>query len=476
MSSTEDTTSANSSEVDQSAQLRHGVELDSAGGGGPTDDELTEDFLDQPLSDVSSVDTQEAVIDTRDTPAGYQLEGSLQQEDVTTPVQASVPERPNKYHGPPSTWRSWTASERQLATSLDQLRASNLSIHLYNFHRLKREGDEIDLLHGERNDDRPTHYRKSWLPKRTWTAWPTIPDNVPRASDCTEWSAETYEILGVGRQIQRPSEVLQDLLLARACKKAKEAFLEREWEDAEAEDAAPVALEDDERSRVILQPLINHILGKLDTLLMGLHHARNSYATFHTEVVPDEDSEAASLGGKKRKRASSRASSTRRSRRRRRSSTGMPAHASGNDEATSRRSSRRRQRSSSVKDIGFGLRDWSDVLGVASMCGWDPAVVARATARCSDLFDEGIIFRTLDEGKSDHLETKYVPEIVSADDLQRAQEDSSQDGSSSGESGSERVGAVHVDGFLQPIEKQKSWGSGRPRPPGKKSSKVILDE
>ncbi|KAL8708614.1 MAG: hypothetical protein Q9220_006550 [cf. Caloplaca sp. 1 TL-2023] len=486
MLSTEDDAAQDDSNVDQPAQSRDEDRLEIAERLASSDDELTEDDLDHNLSDAPANHSQEAILDTAGNPLGK----SLQQEKINTPVQAVVQERPNKYHGPPSTWRSWTASERQLATSLDQLQASNLSIHLYNFYSLKRNNDEIHLLQGDRSQDldaRTAHHRKSWLPIRTWTAWPMIPDLVPRASDAMEWSAETYDILGVRRQALRPSETLQDLLIAQACKKAKESFLEREWDDdgphssdsssssmsesssqvsplagdsIDPHNAAPVVLEDDERARSILQPSINNILAKLDTLLMGLHHARNSYATFDTEAIPDCDSDVANPGGKKRKRTSSRNGSTRRSRRRQRSSTGMPAHSSDNEEATpasQRNRSRRRQRSTSVKDMGFGLRDWSDIIGVASMCGWDPDVIARATARCSDLFGEGIIFRTFDEGQRDYRETKYKPGIVSSNDLQRAQEGSSQDNRSSGNPGVEKVGAVHVDGFLQPIERQKSW-------------------
>ncbi|KAF2755001.1 hypothetical protein EJ05DRAFT_118767 [Pseudovirgaria hyperparasitica] len=42
-------------------------------------------------------------------------------------------------------------------------------------------------------------------------------------------------------------------------------------------------------------------------------------------------------------------------------------------------------------------RDWSEVLGVASLCGWNEAVVARAAARCASLFGESMAFRTLHE-------------------------------------------------------------------------------
>ena len=70
-----------------------------------------------------------------------------------------------------------------------------------------------------------------------------------------------------------------------------------------------------------------------------------------------------------------------------------------------------------VKKQGqLGLRDWSDVLGVASMVGWEPEAVGRAAARCSTLFGEGISFRTLAEEETflgDGRIVEYRPDMVS---------------------------------------------------------------
>ena len=65
-------------------------------------------------------------------------------------------------------------------------------------------------------------------------------------------------------------------------------------------------------------------------------------------------------------------------------------------------------------------RDWSEVLGVASLTGWDPAVVNRAAKRCSALFGEQILFRTMPEtaaGKAEDRLTKYTPEMIPDFDL-----------------------------------------------------------
>ncbi|KAL0935415.1 RNA polymerase I specific transcription initiation factor [Colletotrichum truncatum] len=46
----------------------------------------------------------------------------------------------------------------------------------------------------------------------------------------------------------------------------------------------------------------------------------------------------------------------------------------------------------------WGLRDWSDVIGAASLSGFNPEVVARAAQRCADLFGQGMDMQTLHEG------------------------------------------------------------------------------
>ena len=43
------------------------------------------------------------------------------------------------------------------------------------------------------------------------------------------------------------------------------------------------------------------------------------------------------------------------------------------------------------------LRDWSDVIGAASIAGFSPQVIARTAKRCADLFGEGMVIRRLDE-------------------------------------------------------------------------------
>ncbi|KAG6016885.1 hypothetical protein E4U54_000238 [Claviceps lovelessii] len=61
----------------------------------------------------------------------------------------------------------------------------------------------------------------------------------------------------------------------------------------------------------------------------------------------------------------------------------------------------------------WGLRDWSDVLGAASLAGFPPSVIARSTQRCANIFNQGITVRTLDEqplSRPGVFTTEYRPE------------------------------------------------------------------
>ncbi|KAL8810772.1 MAG: hypothetical protein Q9200_002313 [Gallowayella weberi] len=410
------------------------------------------------------------------------LEQAVHSAAATTSLKGALSSRPNKYHGPSATWRDWTAAERQIVNSLDQLRAKDLSAHLYNFYCLKRRVDctkEWQLETDLDTDDllSTSRKRKAWLPVRTWTAWPMDTRLVPRESDEYTWEVDGDEHSKIEQKKVSSSELLSDLLVARACKKAKEKFQARQWEDSDIDRAnpprtpeptsqrrvrglagdrcdspqfEPVIMTDDERAKSILQPSINHILQKLDTLLMGLHHARDSYATFKNASADSRRAtDDENPTGRKRKRMGSATSTSRASSRRRRSS----ANLTGEDSEAFAEAAPSHVR---VKS-GLGLRDWSDVLGVASMCGFPSEVVTKAAARCSRLFEESLVFRTLHEGSNDYREVSYLPDLISVGDLQRFQRHEAENHPPLDDSDDDKVGGVHVDGFMQEIEKHKSW-------------------
>ncbi|OAP61784.1 hypothetical protein AYL99_03987 [Fonsecaea erecta] len=169
----------------------------------------------------------------------------------------------------------------------------------------------------------------------------------------------------------------------------------------------PVPLVDDEKARGCFLPSARHILSKVDDLLLGLHKARYAYAakpqsTRRTKYSqsPEDDTINSTRG---------RSGSRPPTRQRARSSSAFTDVSSAS--VTSAASAARSRR---VKNLG--LRDWSDVVGMASLTGWDPAVVERASRRCAKLFDENMQFRTFYEGEGRSRSESHFTEHLADDD------------------------------------------------------------
>ena len=408
--------------------------------------------------------------------------------------------RPNKFRGPPSTWRNRTATEIDLAVSLDQLQARDLSVHLYNSFKLKQRDRNRDpgwqgrtSKHSGETDPGP-----KWIPPKVWTAWPLPPEIVPREHDEQRWAEDVFPSVQHHSIPRRPGQFLQEMLVAQVLRIAKGRFHERQWgvareskptttalgeqseedlnanfegeQDAESPGQKPVVMADDQRASEILQPTVRHMMTRLDDLLMGLHHARNTY-------LPAEDSGSQVHGHQTSKRSTLRGRPQKKKQKQCETGEGVEAghdaldhSSSDSDDYSPRRnqsgsqrrtqhqkSSLRRSRSQKFHDRKgrLGLRDWSDVLGIASMIGWDQNVVGSATARCATIFEEGIKFRTLHEGNKVQEELVYLPNAPPLASSEQSQSDI-QEGLSN-RSRSPIVGGVHVDGFLEPIEGKKSW-------------------
>ncbi len=517
MSSSEDAVSQSSSSPHQAAQPRdletnHAGDLESSG------DELIEDLSDTQISDSSSIVPSSPRFASEDDNNNEQLPF---EEAASPSIKKVSPVRPNKHLGSHATWRDRTAAERQIAASLDQLRAKDLSAHLYNFYSLKRK-----LLTVEKSQEKELDYGgdidasgKAWVSSKTWVAWPMAPEHVPRENDAHVQDVDVHQRTLPASQVASSHEWLQEMLVARACRVAKEKFNEREWEDSDVESPAtpdgpwltrqaqileevhgpslveedePVVMADDEMAKRILQPSLNHIGVKLDAILMGLHHARSSYATCgpgstKTQGATDGDS---SEDNKRKRKTSRRVLNNGRGQRRQvlqdvsddplaehteSDSSSEPHPGTDDDPAEPPRSRRRLER--------LGLRDWSDVLGVASMCGWDAGTVETAVARCSALFGEGLVLRTLHEGRDGYHDVTYQPKTLATEgppgaasmlrnnhhsaavpSKDQARSETGREFDSDGYGRDGKVGGVHVDGFLQPIPKRKNWTRERKKP------------
>ena len=370
--------------------------------------------------------------------------------------------RPNRYFGPESTWLNWTKNERGQVEALDETRSQDLSLHLLNAHGLERashqparklraewdcEGQTSSLDNRESEEQATFHY------PRSWTAWPLPPDQVPRESQ-SQTSDEVNEgILG-----ERPSAELEELLLAHVMRVARQRWQSRPWDagygsklrskeersaglarastertmetdaansasseselgegmivsqvylaesdeevaedikpktqyssESEDQDDAPTPMADNNVARNLLLPSVRQTLSKLDDLLGALHKARRSYSS--ALPYPDENYETdTDTSGPGRSR----------SRKRRRS---QPRHLP-NDAADGNRGNL----TSSQPRRELGLRDWSDVVGMAALSGWDTEVVGGASEKCANLFKENMSFRTFQEPHTNNKTARW---------------------------------------------------------------------
>ncbi|KAJ5175233.1 uncharacterized protein N7482_001110 [Penicillium canariense] len=358
-------------------------------------------------------------------------------------------ERPNRWIGPPSTYRRITADDRGAYEAIVTNRARDLAAHLYNAFAIRNQRNQArDTSHGPQELDGQDRI----FPPKRWVAWPRPPSRVPRPDEIVHRQLGAPGTLRMPHDL-RPSADLEESIIADMMRHAKQTFMAREWdleevkvhrarredcpEDMKDEEMKniedqkdeaprphavplkPVVQADDGASRQQLRPLSRNVITQVDRLLMGLHHSMKSR-------VQDEDSGSDSDGdlydtddprsrsrhksgsrsrsrGRKRARRSSRHSQTPSHRSHSaRSSTAASAQ-NGSVRSTSRSrgrslTSRGTDELSTVK-YKLGLRDWSEVMGLAAMMGLPTAAVMRASKRCADLFGQDMTFQTFHEGR-----------------------------------------------------------------------------
>ncbi|KIW98695.1 uncharacterized protein Z519_00356 [Cladophialophora bantiana CBS 173.52] len=181
---------------------------------------------------------------------------------------------------------------------------------------------------------------------------------------------------------------------------------EKRGSDTDDVERRPVPLADDEKARGYFLASARHILRKVDDLLLGLHKARYAYAAKSqsnrrgkNSHSPGDDTSDFSRG-----RSGSRPALRQKARS---SSAYTDLSSASTTSITSRARSRR------VENLG--LRDWSDVIGMASLTDWDSSVVERASGRCAKLFGETMLFRTFYEGQGKEGSESHFTEQLAND-------------------------------------------------------------
>ncbi|EAW10285.1 uncharacterized protein ACLA_047540 [Aspergillus clavatus NRRL 1] len=362
--------------------------------------------------------------------------------------------RPNRFRGPESTWRKLTLEDRQNAQALEELRARDLAAHLYNAYALRVRAREIARQALE--SDKQLDETEAFVPSKRWTAWPMLATEVPRAGEHLRRQVDDEWTLRMPPD-PRPSADLEESVIAVMLKTAKDRFNARDWtskgfgshkrrimaslpgtndestgidaefgsdvDPADGLELRPAVQADDDKSRRQLRPLTRNILTQFDRLLMALHHARKGGMVADdssaSEWQSDTESIASNASHSRKRRIDERTERsqsrgrkrTRRTSLRARSTTGrsQSLHASsGRASSVSRGRSVDSDRRRSASRMRLGLRDWSEVLGIASITGWPSAAVMRAAKRCAALFGEDMEFKTLREGKLEHSKEGHV--------------------------------------------------------------------
>ncbi|KAL6712411.1 N-terminal acetyltransferase [Coniothyrium glycines] len=532
-------------------------------------------------------------------------------------------ERPNQFTGKKQLWRGYTAVERQIAASLDQMRNSDLSAHLFNSHALRRRvrkpAEELAQLPEWQSRDfwlkagKDLQYtdaagviQTALVPPKSWTAWPLPPSSLPSANKASQTYKHhaypgTWTIEGSGAQSL--GEDLREEVLAVFLRLAKQKWHARDAEedasrgrgsrhlsrsrsrsksmhsadshmyttDTEATEddesgvvtddsdvtkqinrepkkgvtrkevdtnLEPTILADDDKAKRLLQPSINSMLSKLDELALGVRRARLNHfgrgdlsdVSSLSEFTSDVESTKSGIGSSSKAAVSRPVSRQRRKNQSRRPSvSGVDGSRQNNgegfdteDEAVSSSSSNadpsprhvksKRARSGSSQSCNSsstihtrhrepGLMDWSEVLGIAAVQGWDRKALARTIERCTALFGESMSLRALDEHqllKPAPAPALYTPTpIPSPSDFTLKKHPSTKrpyfqigtvrcphvdcyghtrdfalpyrtiehcirvhgyDPRENDSDNEERtVGAVHIDGFLQPVTLKQGW-------------------
>ncbi|KGO45092.1 RNA polymerase I specific transcription initiation factor, RRN9 [Penicillium expansum] len=353
-------------------------------------------------------------------------------------------ERPNLFEGHANSWRNYNADDIGAYNAMITHRTRDLAAHLYNAHVIRRRARDTARKNPGVIDKAPLRVNKRWA------AWPVHASTVPRSSEIIQRRADAPDIFQMEPD-PRPSAELEECITAFILKTSKETFQARELDFEEIADnprdklddgdelmddelgkkeeedeevpvdtriLRPIALLDDEKSLRQLRPLARNVISQVDSLLYGLHCAtkgRKFEEDSGDEQWSDSDEEDHETlesplrrsRSRSRGRRSARQESQERGLSRRSNSARMSIGLDREDgnlpevsqtRAQSRDSSAGQDINQHAKDR-FKLRDWSEVIGLASMMGLPTPAVLRASKRCADLFGEDMEFRRMPEGR-----------------------------------------------------------------------------
>lgn len=282
-------------------------------------------------------------------------------------------------------------------------------------------------------------------------------------------------------QREMADEPVQDLQALKAMDQSSQGISENDaqtstvWEDSDSEGVAaggrrrkrrkraetsahtaclgdkrliPIMLADDSAAMNITQPLIRSVCGQLDTLLGNLHRARQSYHSIETDDCKTSLSRSTK---RDRGRSATPASIA--------STMDDPLSSGDEDNNTNVNQTggqRHRQSSQSqrfqMRKKKLKLRDWNDVIGLASTSGVSQDVIETSRQRCERLFGmhgrENMNVKsdssTSDDDESDSHDSNSTISNVVSDVESKAKH-------------SHVARSISSDELFQPIKGKRSW-------------------
>ncbi|KAF8243031.1 hypothetical protein K440DRAFT_664402 [Wilcoxina mikolae CBS 423.85] len=354
------------------------------------------------------------------TAASASPEDDDEDEDEGDPFGNSGDENTHRRWGDMEDTKSSVKGFNGILKSLDWYSHQNIGNHLLQAHVLKKlyphgvlisQEKKRKLGYGSDDDieamvDPNVAARKRFITKQ-WTAWPMPADRVPRekehlpsyvffqqrrrVNDVKSFAARQEE-----EEVQAPSEMLEKVLTAVVLRKAKERIRARN-------NPALKPAYDDEESEKLLKPAVRNVIARLDTLLLGLHQEREHYVK---RLIPSAEG-----GDAKRKwdrvkvvpemgELTTPPDTT--------AASPTPDHSDSQEEGSVAKKKKKKKRriqtpeeyALSLKDrmSVLKMRDWSHVMGMAAIKGWDEEPLQKAAKGCAELFGGDMGFRTLGVG------------------------------------------------------------------------------
>ncbi|RDA89575.1 hypothetical protein CP533_6970, partial [Ophiocordyceps camponoti-saundersi (nom. inval.)] len=283
--------------------------------------------------------------------------------------------RPNRWKGPKSKWQSRMKEERQLYRLMKRVEGRDLATHLYNAAMLRRrkrkrrrmnsETEGEDEVKREEEEEEEEEDEEDWAPPRIWTAWPT--EKEIRLSRRSEGSLED-EIVAAALRLARGR------LGKRKCLHG-----EREDADAETEMKADMAEDDGEKSgsQTPIPSCEKSVPISSPLTDIASSSCSSSSSSAKQPVISADDDLSTHLLTPSVNHILSKLNTT----------------------LTLLNNARMACENKPEDNLRRRLeRDWSDVLGAASLSGFPDKVIVRASNRCASLFGESFLLRRPHQG------------------------------------------------------------------------------